>query len=391
MSALKELARRMIFLAKRKPYKMKVNGELVTFSPIKREGDREFFFGYYDKSPENDGRVLFHEMLDGEVNIIVREINSGKEMVVGKSKAYNWQMGARALWIDSDTVSWNDFDGEKYVCKWYSLTKKSVVKTIPMAVMDYAGKNYALGTNWQRLISVDPDYSYRCLPELDDKLFYDYADDGIWMYDLRKDERHLLLSIEDVLNCRGNRLNTGGKHCINHIMISPDGKAFIFIHRYIFEGKHFDRLMYYDFKQLRCLLDDPCQSHFCWIDNQHIMGYCEYNSEIGWFEVELPSQKVHKLEKLTTCHPKNGHPTPHADWIVIDSYPDLSRMQSLIAYNIHTEKIMYLGEFFHDMKHHNYNRCDLHPKFTDDGRKVYLDTIYSGKRELCSIELKTNK
>jgi len=391
MSILKEVARRIIFIAKRKPYKKRVNEDIVEFSPIKRDDNREFFFGYYDKSPENNGRVLFHEMLEREVNIIVRDIATGKETVVGKSKAYNWQMGARALWIDSDTVSWNDFDGDEYVCKWFSLSKQRIVRTIPMAVMDYVGGNYALGTNWQRLITVNPDYSYSCLPKMEYGKFYDYANDGIWMYDLKKKEKVLLLSIADVLKCRGKRLYTQGEHCINHIMVNPSGTAFMFIHRYKYEGKKYDRLMCYDFKTLRCLLDDPVQSHFCWVDDNNLMGYCEHDAQIGWYSVNIISGEISKLNTLTCAHPKNGHPTINGDWIVIDSYPDLSRMQSLIAYNHQSEKIVWLGDFYHDMKHHNYNRCDLHPKFTKDGDKVYIDTIYNGRRELCAIEIKLTK
>ncbi len=52
--------------------------------------------------------------------------------------------------------------------------------------MDICDKKYILATNFQRLRSVDPDYSYHCLPEMDEKTFLDYQNDGIWMYDIKK-------------------------------------------------------------------------------------------------------------------------------------------------------------------------------------------------------------
>lgn len=383
----KEIARKLLFQLKKKPYHHKeFNGtELKIF---KRDSGKEFFFGYYDRCPERKGKVVFHEMNNDHVAIIVSDIEAEKDFQIGESTAYNWQMGARAIWIDDDTVSYNDFERGKYVSKWYSLSQKQLIKTIPVPLMDIYGKDYVLTTNYQRLRSVDPDYSYRCLPEMDDSEFYDYANDGIWMYDLKREEKRLLLSIKDVLSVKKNILYTEGKHCINHIMIAPDGKSFMFIHRYKVNGKKFDRLMVYDFKMLRCLLDDPLQSHFCWLDNHTIMGYCGYGGQIGWFQADTITGKVEKLDKLTAVHPKNGHPTPYGDWIIVDSYPNLSRMQELHAYNRKNEEIIKLAEFYHDMKHHDYNRCDLHPRFTSEGCAIYVDTLYSGSRQLCKLKIK---
>ncbi len=387
MNSIKEILRLLIYIVKQKPYKIKLyNGSEIEMKDSKSMS--ESFFGYYDKSPEQNGNVLFHVMGNNRVSIIVKDIASGDEKKMGESSAFNWQMGTRALWIDDDTISCNDFEDGMYVCKWYSISQSKVIKTLPMPLMDIYQKDYVLTTNYQRLRSVDPDYSYQCLPEMDDNVFKDYEHDGIWRYDLHKDEKQLLLSIKDVLSVKKERLYEDGRHCINHIMIAPDGKSFMFIHRYRYGGKKYDRLMVYDFKELRCLLDDPLQSHFCWLDNHTIMGYCGCNGETGWFQADTISGEVHKLEELTKVHPKNGHPTPHGDWIVVDGYPDMDRMQRLHAYNQKTKDYILLAEFFHDIKHHNYNRCDLHPRFTPDGKAIYVDTIYNGKRQLCQLKMK---
>lgn len=389
MGIIKELSRFAIYLVKRKSYKVKVyNG--CEIESLKGLTGREYFHGYYDKSPEQNGKVLYHEMGMNKVSIILKDLVSGEERQIGVSNAFNWQMGARALWIDDEIVSYNDFEDGKYISKWVSVSNNTVVKKIPMPTMDIWKQKYILTTNFQRLRSVDPHYSYNCLPEMDEDTFRNYEHDGVWMFDIEKEEKKLLLSISEILKCKGNLLYEEGRHAINHIMIAPDGQSFIFIHRYKYNGKRYDRLMFYDFKNLKCLLDDPVQSHFCWLDADNIMGYCEYEDKIGWYEINTKSGEVKKLEELTKAHPKNGHPTPYGKWIVVDSYPDLSRMQSLYAYNRDTKEVILLAEFFHDLKHKEYTRCDLHPRFTDDGKAIYIDTLYSGKRQLCKLCVNLN-
>lgn len=388
---IKETARHILYLKNKKSYKYQVNSEVVTMCLIERNDDKEFFYGYYDKSPERNGYILFHVMDQDHVKIVVKALNNGEENVIGQSKAFNWQMGARALWLKDDIVSYNDFDGGKYVSKWYSLSKNKIVRTIPMPTMDVVEGKYILSPNFQKLQIIDPCYAYQNLTIPTDEQILDYNHDGIWVYDLEKDEKRLLLSISDILNCSKESVHNGGYHGLNHIMVSPDGDCFVFIHRCRSGCERYDRLMLYDFKnggELSCLLDGKLQSHFCWIDNHTVFGYGERDNKVGFYKVDVNTKQSHLCEEVTKCHPRDGHPTVSGDWVVIDSYPDLSRMQSLIAYNHKTNEIVKIGEFFHDMKHAVYTRCDLHPRFNETGDKIYFDTLYSGKRELCSIKVK---
>ena len=177
---VKEFLRRIIFLLKKKPYLYKIY-ETSKTRIFQRHSEKEFFFGYYDKSPEKNIRILFHEMNKDCISLFVRNLNNEREIKIGVSKAYNWQMGARAIWVDDDIISYNDFDGDKYISRWYSLSQRCVIKTVPMPLMDIYSKNFILTTNFQRLKSVDSDYSYHCLPEMEDNEFYNYDKDGIWI------------------------------------------------------------------------------------------------------------------------------------------------------------------------------------------------------------------
>lgn len=387
---IKELSRYFLFCLKKKKYVLKINGNVCSLSHIRDKNNPEIFYGYYDRSPENDGKILFHEMQSDEksVRIIVENIINGEEKVIAQTPAFNWQMGARAIWIDEDTISYNDFDGEKYVCRWFSLSKNHIVKAFNKPLQDYKGGDFFLGVNYQRLRSYAKEYAYYCLPEMTKSEYDDYEHDGIWKVDVNTGEINLLLSIAEILKYEHIDRFDKGKHFLNHIMMSPDGSSFIFIHRYYVNGVRYDRLMFYDFKQLKVLMNERIQSHYCWLDDTNIFGYGEYEGKRSFNAINVKTGVVTKHEKLTAKHPRDGHPTVYEDWIVIDDYPNLSRMQPMIAYNYKTKEIKWLGEFYHDLKHKEYNRCDLHPRFSKDGSRIYLDTIYSGKRELVMLNVK---
>ena len=267
------------------------------------------------------------------------------------------------------------------------MKKGEVVKSFGKPIQDYSFKGYFLGVNYQRLRSYAKEYGYYCLPELSNSKFDDYENDGIWKIDKASGEVSLLLTIKDVLECEPIPQFKQGKHFVNHIMISPNGGSFIFIHRYYVGKRRYDRLMYYDFKTLKCLFSDKLQSHYCWLDDEHVFGYGGYHDKNEFHTVDIKSGEVEVCEELTSIHPKDGHPTYHGDWIVVDSYPYYSRMQELVAFNLKTKESKLLLEVFHDMRHKGYDRCDLHPRFSEDGKRVYFDTLYSGKRQLCSIDV----
>jgi len=392
MGKIKELIRIILSVVKRKPYKQRVNTDAFSFHSVLSFNLKEYFFGYYDRTPECNGVVLMQEMNHNglSVNIVIKE-GDKMETVIAESKAFNWQMGARAIWIDEDTVSYNDFDGKKYICCWYSLSKRSIIKEFDKPLQDYSKEGFFLGVNYQRLRSYAKEYAYYCLPEMSEQEYNDYDNDGIWMVDVNSGETKLLLSIAQLLELEHIDRFVKGKHFVNHIMLSPSGKAFIFIHRYYVNGERFDRLMYYDFKNLKCLMNERIQSHYCWLDDENIFGYGEYREKRSFNACNVVTGTVTQHEYLTQKHPRDGHPTVYGDWIAIDNYPDLSRMQSLILYNYKTQRIYYVGEFYHDLKHKEYNRCDLHPRFTHDGKAIYIDTIYTGKRELCKIDVDLSK
>src|SRR5690606_2827407 len=109
----------------------------------------ETFFGYYDKSPvSQNGWVLCHASSHPTsrppsarlpISVQVYDFNSGRlsEPVLSiETSAYNWQQGARALWLDGDQFIFNDFDPQagRYIARVYSVAARREVQRFDHAV-----------------------------------------------------------------------------------------------------------------------------------------------------------------------------------------------------------------------------------------------------------------
>jgi Tol biopolymer transport system component len=170
-------------------------------------------------------------------------------------------------------------------------------------------------------------------------------------------------------------------------MISPSGKDFIFIHRYYYGKQRLDRLMYSDFGKLKIVLDYGMISHYCWIDGKTIIGFVQVEEKQGFFIINIESGKIEECTEINKLCLGDGHPSCYKKWIVFDTYPNKDRMQRLLLYNLKTKEIIPLLELFQSVKYLYQTRCDLHPRFSPDGKYVFFDTVYTSKRQHCSIDI----
>ena len=108
----------------------------------------------------------------------------------------------------------------------------------------------------------------------------------------------------------------------------------------------------------------------------------------GFYTINVKSGETVTCEALNVLANGDGHPTFNGKEIIVDTYPDKSRMQHLMMLDVKSQKVTQLVEVYQSVKYMNQCRCDMHPRFSQDGKSVYFDSVYHGKRELCKFDIK---
>lgn len=393
---IKEAYSRFAYLRNRKSYRILTETAIVE---IGREG-KESFFGYYDKSPSNStGSViacvssLKTDETPTSLNTISIEVFDfqGEFVLNREVRAYNWQQGCRAHWLNDDLIIYNDYSVEdkKYKSHVLSVKKNTTVKSFNYPVQDSFGTDYFISINYERLMVLRPDYGYRNLPPLADHLLKDLDNDGLWKINYGTGESELLVSLADAARFKPIEEFNYGMHKFNHVIISPDGSKLIFMHRCVVKGRRIDRLFLADASsgQLTLIADTGMVSHCFWVDNTRVLGFMRGPDGVdAYWLVDLHTLQFERLLNGSLDSYGDGHPHVSGEWFVTDTYPDRSRMQSLLLCNWKTGELMRLGEFFHDFNFSGECRCDLHPRFSIDGKYIFFDSVYSGKRKLYRME-----
>ncbi len=171
----------------------------------------ESFFGYYDKRPLSaDGRYLaWHETrvpTSGppdpaqSISVVIADA-AGVERARLQTRAYNWQQGARLLWLDHDRLAFNDFDvaARRYVTRIVDVAGADCGSLpVPLADAD-ARAGIGISLNFRRLAALRPDYGTSTCPLSRSPRFHPSpADDGLWQVDLASGRAQLVVSLADL-------------------------------------------------------------------------------------------------------------------------------------------------------------------------------------------------
>jgi Tol biopolymer transport system component len=168
-------------------------------------------------------------------------------------------------------------------------------------------------------------------------------------------------------------------------MYSPAGTKFVFMHRWISSQGKFSRLYVAnkDSSDLRLLLDDRMVSHYSWRDEEHLLTWAR-TKEAGdhYYLINVITGKWEIIGEGVLDIYGDGHPSysPDRRWILTDSYPDRARQQHLILYEVATGKLIEIGRFLAPLQFSGSYRCDLHPRWSPDGKMISIDSSHEGKR-----------
>ena len=362
------------------------------------------WFGYYDKlqfditnryvlamkvefehrSPNKDDWI--------DIGLIDLE-NNDKWTKIGQTTAWCWQQGCMLQWRPSqeNQIIWNGRQKDQFVSYIFDI-KTGQKRTLPQAIYTLSsdGKT-AIGTDFRRINHMRPGYGYAGVSDPhQDELAPDNS--GIYHLNLDTGYHQQIISLADVVQIPYAHGNISqAKHYFNHLLFSPKGDRFIFLHRWRFDGGGFHTRMLTsaaDGTDIRVVDDSGRTSHFIWKDNENILAWSWHPSYKDKFYLFGDGNG-----QVEVCAPQimveNGHCSylPDSNWILNDTYPTGNSYQELYLYHCLTNSKTRLVSFPALPVYQGEWRCDLHPRFSRDGRWVTVDSAHQNGRQIYLVDL----
>jgi hypothetical protein len=368
-------------------------------------GPKFHWFAYYDKLQfDPTTRYALGMEVDFEhrsptaadvIKVGMIDLADGDRWIeLGQSTAWCWQQGCMLQWRpgSTDEVLFNDRQGDRYVCRILNV-KTRALRTVPHPIYAVSPDGrWAVATDLRRLADTRPGYGYNGIPDPNKDVLAP-KDAGIWRVDLETGRQDLLISLADIAKIPfPDRDLSPAKHWFNHLLVNPDGTRFEFLHRFkepsarAFVTRMFTAAP--DGSDLRVIDTNGVTSHFIWRDPQHILAWSK-QAKPGFYVFE--DKQGGKVELVGPGMPTgDGHCTylPGNQWVLCDSYPDRNRNQNPYLYHLPSDRIAPLGHFLLPKEYTGEWRCDLHPRFSRDGRSVTIDSPHLGGRQIYLIDIR---
>lgn len=396
----------------------------------------QYFFGYYDKSPLDAGN---RRLLAQRASFMNRMVTAGDVLEIGyfdwqesdsfqkmtDTRAWNWQQGCMLQWLGPEhdrRILFNDRRDGRFVAVVRDV--ESGAETVhPMAV-------YTVSPQGDRALCIDPErhywfrpgYNYQGIESASKNTPLDPAD-GIWLMDLGNGAVRQVINIMTLIETSHLSTMDGGIHYLEHLMYSPSGRRFCFLHRWKMEdGGVYARLYTAnaDGNDIRLLADSGRMSHFSWLDDEHIVAYggirttlnrLRRNRNLVRLFIRPLLPLYHTIVPRKSSFRKNitgdgymilddasgmcrrlapeslredGHPTrcpADSNLLLSDTYEDADHNREVFLLDmaegrkVWHEKLRSIPELDSTGM-----RCDLHPKWSFDGSYFAVDTQHDGGR-----------
>lgn len=420
------------------------------------------WFGYYNYDTLNHDQsqmLCNHASFDGikvekgmTIEVGIYDIAAGKWEKAGESDSFNWQQGAMLQWLpgegNENKIIYNLSDNGRLISRIYDIKQKQS--------RDINWPIYGLTPDGKKSIAVDLERSYWCRAYHYESVANEEkntpipSEDGIFEIDLEKNSRKRIIDISDVIQLDPDEDFTQLKHWFEHVMISPNGKRFCFLHRF----SPIENAMIYQTRLVIADIDgknlqvvpgwrDYSFSHFGWKDDDSFIIYGvkipamqkSLSSAIRTTSGGMPSKisvaevKKQTLSILKSILPRklktmlkgndngyhfykcneegrfylvekwnqklfciDGHPSFTRDgrYVITDTYPDSQQMQHLIVYDTVTKKGLVVAKLYASLMKTPAS-CDLHPKLCRDNNYVVVDTAYDKQHHMIIFKLNWDK
>ena len=366
-------------------------------------GDHHFF-GYYDKTPwDATGRYILgleatfidrQPTADEAVKIgMIDTQDDNKWIPLGKTLAWCWQQSTMLQWLPTEAdrkIIYNQREDDHYISVVQDVFTGEK-RTLPRPIYAVNG-GQGLSLNFARLNRTRPGYGYMGVEDqgADDP---HPSDDGIYWMDLNTGENRLIISYDDARNFHPVDSMTSGQHWFNHIHISPDGTSFIWLHRWQHDlnpgRKWVDRLCTanMDGSNTCVVADDYFVSHLDYYTPDKVVAWARQDG-VGdrYFLYTRCSDQVEIIGDDLFATDGHCNFSPDRNWMLTDTYPDENNLRTLILYHMASQTRVDIGKFYAPPELTGPIRCDLHPRWSRDGRQVCIDSAHEGERQMYVID-----
>lgn len=372
-------------------------------------GPMQHFVGYYGITPWNGSgtRLACLEANFGDrlveandrAGICLVDPTTHQLTRIAETLAWNLQQGAMLHWLptapDRELVFNNRVDGR--LISTILDVESGRTRTIdrPIAAISPDGK-LAISLNYERLRRIRPVTGYAG-GEFNAPLIKRPTDDGLFIIDLASGKSRLFVSIDDA--CRSPAVPKSVVHepfWLEHAMFSRDGlRLFMIARAFDPTSRQLVSLpltVATNGAALHALLPWGVQgaSHYDWLDERQLVLTREYEPN-KWHHLLIDADDTTAKPQILAPDvlTQDGHCTfsPDGHWMITDTYPDEHRRQHLFILDVKSNRAARIASFYAPEQYHGDWRCDLHPRWSRDGKQICIDSTHDGIRQVYVVDL----
>lgn len=398
-----------------------------------------YFSGYYDQNPFSQDNQL-HLALNvasidmlptrsDKCNIGFFDLNHSvlNFEKITTSNAFNWQQGCKLQWLKNKdkTFCFVDFVKNDLRTIIFDINRNErVVFDKPFYSISNNG-HWGYCIDYNRHYWVRRSYAFDVISPIQNNVNV-LNGDGIWRFNFESGVSKQIIRISDLIELSHCSTMKSSKHYLEHLSLSPNDSQLAFLHRWESMNYRHSRLLIAnaDGTNLRIANDVGRISHFCWLDNNHIFSWgalptianrirnsIGINKYIFTLGLKVYKKITHKnsqtgngsISKALTGDSylvintengvtkryledqldRDGHPSVTSEFIITDTYPDNNNQQHLLCINKYDNTVSTIDTIETDIAFNDTAmRCDLHPKISEDGHLISIDSLVSGQRKV---------
>jgi hypothetical protein len=368
---------------------------------------KHHFFGYYDKTPwDATGRYLLSLQVpfidrqptpDDAATIGMIDLQDNNRWIaLGETLAWCWQQSTMLQWLPSapdSEIIYNQRDGDRFIAVIQNV-HTGETRTLPRPIYAVHG-NQALSLNFARLNRTRPGYGYNGVDDPGEHVDHP-DDDGIYWMDLTTGEHKLIITYDQMRNFHPTDTMGSGQHWFNHLTWAPDGSNFVWLHRWQYplhpQRQWVDRLISAkpDGTDICIVADDYFASHIDYYSPDQIVVWAR-QMKIGdrYFRFTRCTDEVDIIGEHVFSTDGHCSFSPDRKWMLTDTYPDEQHIRTLILFEMATGRRVDIGRFYAPPELVGPTRCDLHPRWSRDGKQVCIDSAHEGERQMYVIDVAT--